>query len=595
MPIYLNSPDFEPDSERESLILIGDDILADKNVISEGGINRLILKESVALYDSLVSYLSDNGYHKLFLLAKGLKKIPKFEKNFNQDWFEKEIIKPYREVLKKYAIVETQSGNQKLFTDDGATHIVIPKDSKNENQKKIFDLSSEIFADRLPLSEISNDWARLAWEDCGLFKIEDLCKHIAAKETVSSLEISSNQYDWLNQFLLFIKETDENLLKEFALIPNRNGDFISLQKEDFAQGVNLTNYMIEILNDLGEDLTPKLLNDNITVINLPLKIDAKSVADKINEQVDNIVKDEHLSVEDILKGLLPLLNTIPTDELKYDKQFIFKQKQIHSFAKTLYADLLINESLNNDIPEKAYQALHKWLIKQLMKSVSKCEDIKLLPETIENKVEWINSFIAFVSKEIKEGELDVCAIIPNQKGVFCTKKKLSKDINIPEELKSERAEKFGIKLKDSLLHKDIDSVNITSEKNINTVIEAINGIFNDNNFGERDDDLDFAIFLVHFLPEETSQLLFNSQKTLLAIIRKYYYERSSAYSQVVISCNAEDFWRKANDKIIELLQVHLEKNVNLENLKSLLSKSGKIYDDGDTIIFLNDFYDYLKK
>ena len=201
MPIYLNSPDFEPDSERESLILIGDDILADKNVISEGGINRLILKESVALYDSLVSYLSDNGYHKLFLLAKGLKKIPKFEKNFNQDWFEKEIIKPYREVLKKYAIVETQSGNQKLFTDDGATHIVIPKDSKNENQKKIFDLSSEIFADRLPLSEISNDWDRLAWEDCGLFKIEDLSKHIAAKETESSLEMFSNKYDWLKQLL----------------------------------------------------------------------------------------------------------------------------------------------------------------------------------------------------------------------------------------------------------------------------------------------------------------------------------------------------------------------------------------------------------
>ena len=33
MPVYLNSPDFEPDSERESLILIGEDMLADKDVI----------------------------------------------------------------------------------------------------------------------------------------------------------------------------------------------------------------------------------------------------------------------------------------------------------------------------------------------------------------------------------------------------------------------------------------------------------------------------------------------------------------------------------------------------------------------------------
>ncbi len=162
LPIYLNSPDFEPDSERESLLLVGNDSEEHSElgtIISVVGINRLILKESVALYESLVAYLSknENEYHKLFLLAKGLKKVPKFEKNFNKEWFEDEIIKPYREVLKKYAVVETKSGNQKLFTEDGATNIIIPKDSKIENQTKIYDLSTEIFADKLPLSDISND------------------------------------------------------------------------------------------------------------------------------------------------------------------------------------------------------------------------------------------------------------------------------------------------------------------------------------------------------------------------------------------------------------------------------------------------------
>ena len=62
------------------------------------------MKESIELYDSLVSYFSVNGYHKLYLLAKGLKRLPKFEKNFNKEWFEKEIINPYREVLKKYSV-----------------------------------------------------------------------------------------------------------------------------------------------------------------------------------------------------------------------------------------------------------------------------------------------------------------------------------------------------------------------------------------------------------------------------------------------------------------------------------------------------------
>ncbi len=595
MPIYLNSPDFEPDSERESLILIGDDILADKCVISEGGINRLILKESVAIYESLVSYLSENDYHKLFLLAKGLKKVPKFEKNFNKEWFENEIIEPYREILKKYAVVETQSGNQKLFTNKGEKNIIIPKDSKNENQTIIYDLSTEIFADKLPLPNISNDWAKLAWEDCGLFKIEDLCKYISEKENISNIQVSSNQYDWLNRFLLFIKETNESLLKEFALIPNRNGDLVSLENDDFAEGVGLTDYMIGVLSDLGENLTPLLLSKNITAINLPLKIDTKSIADKINEQAEYIIKDKNLSVEETIKGLLPLLNTVPVDESKYNKDFIDKQKQVHSFTKTLYANLQIDENINNDIPEKAYQTLHKWLTKQLMERVSEYENIESLPETIENKVEWINSFIAFVSKEVKADELDECAIVPNQKGTFCYKANLSKDIGIPEELKSERAEKFGINLQDSLLHKEITSINIANEKNINTVIEIINEVFKSNKFENGDDDLDFAVFLAHFLPDETSQLLYNSQKTLLDIVQKYYYKRCSSYSKMIISCNVEDFWRKTNDKIIKSLQGHLEEDAKLEKLKTFLSESGKTYDDGDTIIFLNDFYDYLKK
>lgn len=595
MPIYLNSPDFEPDSERESLILIGDDILADKDVISEGGINRLILKESIVLFDSLVSYLSENKYHKLFLLAKGLKKTPKFEKNFNKDWFEEAIIEPYRDVLKKYDIVETDNENQKLFKIDETPNIIIPKSTSIENQSDIYNLLVEIFEDRLPLKEYANDWAELAWKECGLFKTEDLCKYVAEKENVKNLPVSTGLYDWLNRFLYFVKETDETLLKEFALIPNQKNDFISLENQDFAEGVGLTDYMIDVLTDLGDDLTPLLLNTNITAINLPLKIDAKSIADKINDQADKIIKDKDLSVEDTIGALLPLINTIPTDESKYDKEFIYKQKQINSFTRTLYTDLAIKENVNNEISEKAFQSLHKWLIKQLMATVSEYDNTESLPESIENRVEWINNFIAFVSKEIKEGELDECAIIPNQKGVFCLKKNLSKDINIPEELKSERAEKFGIKLKDGLLHKDIDSINIVNEKNINSVIEIVNSIFKDNKFEEEYDDLDFALFLVHFLPEEASQLLYYSQKTLLGIVQKYYYERSENYSQVVIPCNAEDFWRKANDKIIKSLQGHLEEDANLLNLEAFLSKSGKTFDFGDTIIFLNDFYNYLKK
>jgi hypothetical protein len=235
MPIYLNSPDFEPDSERESLILIGEDMLADKEVISEGGINRLILKKSIEVYDSLVSYLSTSNYQKLYLLAKGLKRVPDFEKSFNKDWFEREMILPYREVLKKYAIVETESGNQKLFNDDTTANIVIPSGNK-EVRQKIYSLATELFPTSLPLEKYASNWAHLAWSDCRLLGIENLCKYVADKKNASNLP----SYEWLNKFLTFIKEEDETLLKEYALVPNSNGALISLveiprrSRSDFA-------------------------------------------------------------------------------------------------------------------------------------------------------------------------------------------------------------------------------------------------------------------------------------------------------------------------------------------------------------------------
>jgi len=591
MPIYLNSPDFEPDSERESLILIGEDMLADKDVISEGGINRLILKKSIELYDSLVSYLSEKNYHKLYLLAKGLKRLPDFEKSFNKDWFEKEMILPYRNVLKKYAIVETESGNQKLFNDDNTTNIIIPSGNK-EVRQKIYSLATDLFPTSLPLEKYANNWSFFAWNECGLFEKEDLCKFVSEKENAFNLP----SYDWLNKFLTFIKEEDETLLKKYALVPNSNGDFISLDDETFAEGIELTEYMLGVLNNLGKDLTTSLLNINITAITLPIKIDKKWIAEKINEQAETIIEDTSLSVSETIEKLLPLLNTIPTNETNYNTEFIKKQNQIHNFAKTLYSDLKIIENTNNDIPEKAFQALHNWLIKQFMVDVSEYKSIDSLPEIIENKFDWVNKFIAFVSKEIKEGELDEYAIIPNQNGEFCFKKDLSLDDNIPEILKTAEAECFGLILKGSLLHKDLNTLNISNKKDINTVIGIINDLFKNNNFENNLTDLDFAIYLLHLFPEASSLTLYNSQMKLLEIVKKYDYEICKSYTIFEIKCSNEDFWRKANKVIVDSYNSRIEENKSIDGLKVYLSEqTKKEHDFGDTLILLNNFYDYLKQ
>lgn len=589
MPIYLNSPDFEPDSERESLILIGEDLLADKEVVSEGGINRLILKKSIQLFNSLVSYISENKYGKLFLLAKGLKRLPDFEKGFNKEWFEKDMILPYRDVLKQYPIVETENHNQKLFNDDNVPNVIIPSGNK-EVRQIIYKLTSDLFPTKLPLEKYSSSWASFAWKECGLFEIEDLCRYVAEQENVSKLP----SYDWVNNFLKFIENIDETLLKQYRLVPNSDGVLISLEEQDFSEGVGLSEFMLDTLLCLGLDLKPKLLHQNITAIILPLKIDSKVIAEKIDEQADLIIKDEDLTVVQTVEKLLPLINICPTDAGKYGSEFIVRQKNINRFFQSIFPNLEVSEQHNNDIIEKAWNSTHKWLISKLIDSVAEYENINSLPEHISDKIQWLNDFIAFVSKEIKEGKLDEVAIIPNQNGEFCFKKDLSLDDNIPEILKTEQAEKFGLILKDSLLHKGLNALNISNKKDINTVIGIINDLFKNNTFENDITDLDFAIFLLHLLPEESSPTLYNSQKKLLGIVQKYDYETCEIYTISEIKCSNEDFWRKANKVIVDSYNSRIEADKTIDGLKIYLSgQTKKEYDFGDTIIFLNSYYAYL--
>lgn len=611
MPIYLNSPDFEPNSERENLWLSEGKFEADTDIVSKSEINRLILIESISLYESLVKYLSENDYHKLHLLAKGLKKTPRVDDKFNSEWFKNEIIDPFRNVLTRHKVVETKLGKQSLFNEDGEANIIIPKDTDIANQEIIYKLAADIFTDKLPLEKYANEWAMLAWKNCGLFKAEDLCEYIQEKETIEALPIMTDKYEWLNNFLSFIKKKNESLFKEYTLIPNRDGNFISLKNEEFAEGVELTPYALSVLKRLGEDLNPKLLDARIDAVNLPLKIDAKGISEKINEQAKRIVDQKTVSVEEIIKQLLPIINTLPTQG--YTPEFIAKQNNIVRFATILYPNIEIRIVENNHIPQKAWNTTHRWMIKQMIKTFASIGSIEKFPSIIgdNNKIGCINSFIAFISKEINVTDLDEHAIIPNQNGDFCKRGQLAKDIDIPEELKTERAEGFGIIVKKDLLHKSIDAITISKEKSINTIIEIINTIFTKMKTQQDDSVLDFAIYLLHFLPNDETQLLYKSQKMLLDIVREFYHEKSESYLPSVINCNIENFWVKGNNIIIKKIQHHIEIEETLEGLQKYLNKKDRNCESNnatesatdtitdtstDTAIkLLNDFYNYMKR
>ena len=86
MPIFVNSPDFEPDSERQSLILNGITCDEEKNVITEVGINQKILCKLPDMFKVIVQYLSKESFNSSFNLCNGLKSLKDHEE-LDRDWY----------------------------------------------------------------------------------------------------------------------------------------------------------------------------------------------------------------------------------------------------------------------------------------------------------------------------------------------------------------------------------------------------------------------------------------------------------------------------------------------------------------------------
>jgi hypothetical protein len=192
MPVLINSPDFEPDSERASLFLDRPERDSEKDEITETRINRMILLETIPLFNTLVEYCCVEC-RKLYFLLRGIKTVPSFPK-FDGLWFERSILTKYREILAKHPIVETENGRQKLFTEEGDCQILFIQEAEtaneeDENEGGLYDLYRDLCgANRLALKNTNSIWFERVWKGCGISKIAELCHEVQKLKSATTLE-----------------------------------------------------------------------------------------------------------------------------------------------------------------------------------------------------------------------------------------------------------------------------------------------------------------------------------------------------------------------------------------------------------------------
>lgn len=592
-PIILNSPDFEPDSERQSLLLVGKNWNDETNNITEIGINQLIYERVFPLYEKLVSYLSTNHYGKLFLLANGLKKAKDHDK-LDGMWYAENVIRKYRDLLLKYPVVEPYIGvDYKLLAD-----CIVVKESKTENENTVFSLLSQLYPTQLVKD--NHDWAQYVWKD-GLksWSTDDLCKDIEIKTNWCNIAVNEGitLTDWYNSFLTHVYAYNELLLKEYALLPNMNGQLLKKDAQDFKQGEHVTTFIIDLLGKLGKDVKPILLHSDITAVCLESKYTSQSFSADINKLAKSII--DNGSIVTKLQQLLPLLSVIPSDSDKYKPEFIKQRKDFFEIAKSFFMLTDAEPTTDNSLLDGSWKELDVWFVTYILNGLKSKGSLAELPAGLDAK--WLNNTLQSLKVEISR--LNTYEILPNQDGKFCKQNTLYEDVNIPEELKDDVFANISLKYKNILLHKDIDAAafSVTQKKTISDFardlkrkVEPSSSSYYGNYFNgayhpfSQTSIETVSLYVLSLLPQHKQSEVCEWQGKLLDTARELLNNVEIPVSSC-IDYDSKDLWQEIDFVIVNMLSTKIK---NAEKIKVL---TADLNDCGESHLFdlLNSFYDFL--
>ncbi len=589
-PIILNSPDFEPDEERQSLLLSGQNWDEEHNNISEVGINQIIYSKVYSLFDKLVSYLSSNGYGKLYLLANGLKKAKEHDK-LDEKWYSENVIKNYRDVLLKYPVVEPYANKELKKIAD----CIFVKESKNENE--VFSLLTSLYPDKLIKDNL--EWSKFVWkEGLDIWSTEDLCKNIEEKNNWNNITLAEGVAvtDWYNKFLTHVQTYDERYLKKYALLPNMNGELKKIDAENFKQGEKVSAFIIDLLVKLGKDVKPILLHSDVTAVSLDSKYNSQSYSADLNRLAKNIIDDGNQTTK--VSRLMPLISIIPNAEEKYSSEFRNQRKRFYEICTSLYSITDAVSITDNSLLDGAWKEVDTWFVSRVLNSLKSIGSLSKLPSGLDAK--WLND--ALLALNIQIPKLDAFEVLPNQEGNFCAHKNLYEDAEVPEELKDDIFKSVDLNYKEILLHKDIDAsaFSVNQNKTIasfaadlkskfaTTNLYACGNYFRGKYHYKPQNALDkVALYIVSLLPKDKESELYKYQRDLFDVSKEILPSQTNFEGD--ISFDSSDLWLFANEYVCSQIEETISSMGTLDAINTSLGKVGEV----KVWEMLNKYYRFL--
>lgn len=250
-PVVVNSFYFNPQTERDGIWLKDKKDSEDPEVAE----NQKLLSDAVDLYGELVeTAVKAENFHNFFNICNT--KIPTTnEKYFDENWYEKTIQEPLREIIFNAEIVEVEDGKDKKKIAD----LWFPLKSYSKDvRNKLWEYYNDLFPSIVCKFDHLNKWTDLAWDKWKKLTYAKLLGDLAGKKNIETLSPDlgidkANTYIWLTEVLKFIASDDANttILENSLVIPNRYGIFCQRRTLFFDEIGD--DELLNILKLLGVD------------------------------------------------------------------------------------------------------------------------------------------------------------------------------------------------------------------------------------------------------------------------------------------------------------------------------------------------------
>ena len=556
-PFIINSPDFEPDSERQSILLDGERIDEKTKKISVPGINKMILDRSHEMYETLIQFVCKNNIGNRYSLARGLQSTPNVNKYFDSNWYYDNFILPMRNILLKYPIVWDGTQYYKL------SDVYLPKYDKNDKDYKsqAYNFISQLY-NPIPIYKDSLIIERTIWENDNRLDYINIKQCVEMIENLGNINelnpiIDENVWSWLDSFLDFIKDYHNIFLEDYAIIPNMNSDFIK-QTRELATSNTVPENMIDCIERLGITWRINHIHKNIKYFSIGTDHDIDDAVTKIRVCLRNNPDKK-----------LELMHYIPYD--CGNNEFINKRKMMYEFCNTIW-DGMSPIKDGTQFPIELWSDIDDKVFEELLSDI---EEDGQLNNIIT--IDFLNKFLKCVSKYYPS--YYTYSIIPNKNGELCTIDSLYKDDNIPSLFKQCMNECFDYDIDKELIHDGITFDTKISLKRIydyshllkkNFRMSETYDYYNRNNYISLQQKEMAAKYLIRIIPKDTNEKILNGnfQNKQRELYKLYKIFTKDNYSTCEIKRHDrnEEIWKYSNKYIIKMIKEIIEKYSNITDL-----------------------------